>query len=449
MTPSAVTRSVRWIARSPRLRLAVLTLVGALLTFFYAKSVHSIHDQTDGYDFYVASRAVFEGQDPRETMLREIGYLTYPPPAALVFLPLVVAGPVVYAHAWSALNIACILAIPFLALSIITGRARGHPWWWYLLPGLVCLRCIETNNGLAQSNLVLGCGCLVGIYFVRWGRPWRAGLAFATVAAVKLTPALFGVYFLWKRNWKAAAATALGGLLWFALLPGLAFGTTHLVERYEKWQENVDQVLISPDVEFDYQPGQSMRAVLLHLLTESNARSPGKGPYYVNLATFDRDTVEALVPILSFLILIALLSVSRNPTLPREAPGPYLELGLVLVAMLCMSPYVRKAHFASLYPAVALACAALLQGVVPEVAARRLKWSLVAFALLINLTSPGLIGRQGRDFFAGIGIYLWPTLLFGLALAGAIGACRQAAATRAGAPMPAARSPDPVPRPQE
>lgn len=420
------TMQERGPAAAPRLRWAAFFLVAAVLVAFYAKSVHSIRDKTDGYDFYVAARAVFEGEDPREVMEREIGYLTYPPPAALVFLPLVVAGLGGFAHAWSAVNIAFVLATPFLALSIITGRARGHPWWWYLMPGLVCLRCIENNNGLAQSNLFVGFGCLLGIYFVRWGRPWAAGMAIATVAAIKLTPALLGVYFLWKRRWTVAAATAAGGLLWFALLPGLAYGTSHLVERYETWHEQVDQALIDPEVEFDYQPGQSIKAMLLHLLTKSNARTPSKGEYYVNVVALDRDEVKAVVPFISLAILIALLFVSRNPNAPRSAPGPYLEMALVVVSMLLMSPYVRKAHFASLYPAVALACAAILHGALPETAARRLKWSLIAFAVLVNLTSPGIIGREGRDFFAGIAIFLWPTLLFALALAGCATACRRA-----------------------
>ena len=55
-----------------RLRRTSYVLLTAVLVAFYVKSVHSILDGTDGYDFYVAARAVVDGQNPREVMLREI-----------------------------------------------------------------------------------------------------------------------------------------------------------------------------------------------------------------------------------------------------------------------------------------------------------------------------------------------------------------------------------------
>ena len=82
-----------------------------------------------------------------------------------------------------------------------------------------------------------------------------------------------------------------------------------------------------------------------------------------------------------------------------------------------MSPYVRKAHYASLYPAVCLATAALLSGNLPAAAARALKRGLIVFAVALNLTAPALITKSGSEFFNGICIFLWATLLFAAALA--------------------------------
>lgn len=405
-----------------RIQGITLVLAVAVLAAFFVKSVNSIMDKTDGYDFYLAARALWEGNDPREVMMREIGYITYPPSAAILFLPLVPLGLLGYAIAWSALNIAFIILIPFLAMGVITGRARGHPWWTYLVPALVCGRLIENNNGLAQSNVLIGFGCLLGVYWFRFGRPWRAGLAIAAMAAIKVTPGLFGVYFLWKRQWKAAMAMVLGACLFFGLLPAITYGPLAVPDHYLTWIQQTEEHFLYSEAGLGYQPGQSIRSTLHHLLTRSSVESNEE--YFVNVLDLPTELIDAIVPVFSVLLLIGLLAVSRSPTVPRSATHQYLEMALVMVTMLLMSPYVRKAHYAMLYPAFALAIAALFHGVFQGGTAKRLKWSMIVFAVVVNFTSRGFIGRTASDFTAALSFILWPTTLFGLALGGAIWAGR-------------------------
>ncbi len=414
-----VTQDPTWARRTQQVS---LVLLAAILVAFFAKSASSIMDKTDGYDFYLAARALWEGNDPREVMMRESGYITYPPSAAILFLPLVPLGLLGYAIAWSALNIALIIAIPFLAMGIITGRARGHRWWTYVVPALVCGRVLENNNGLAQSNVLIGFGCLLGIYWFRFGRPWRAGLVIAAMAAIKITPGLFGVYFLWKRQWKAAMAMVLGACLFFGLLPAIAYGPLEVPDHYSTWIQQTEYHFLHSEAGLGYQPGQSIRSTLHHLLTRSSVESEEE--YFVNVLELPTELINTVAPVLSILLLIGLLAVSRSPTVPRSAPHQYLEMALVMVAMLLMSPYVRKAHYAMLYPAFALATAALFHGVFQGRAAKRLKWSMIAFAVVVNFSSRGFIGRTASNFTAALSFLLWPTILFGLALGSAICAGR-------------------------
>ena len=53
-----VVRDPTWALR---IRRVTLILIVAVLVAFFAKSVNSILDKTDGYDFYLASRALWEG----------------------------------------------------------------------------------------------------------------------------------------------------------------------------------------------------------------------------------------------------------------------------------------------------------------------------------------------------------------------------------------------------
>ena len=414
----------------------VLYALGAIaFVAIYVKSVQGTLDKNDGYDFYVAGRALLEGRDPRAAMLAEIGYITYPPSHAMLFAPLTAFGHVGFALLWNGINAACVLVVPALALGTITGRVRGHPLWWYLLPALVSLRTLETNATLGQSNLVVGTCCMVGIYLVRHGRPVRAGLAIAIGAAIKITPGLFGVYFLWRRRWLAAGGSLLGAVLLFGVGPVIAYGPRNVVPQYETWRFWAGHLVNPPAHQYHYAHGQSVKSAMLRLLTESNARKPEKGPFYVNVLALDREQVKRVAPLISAVVFVTLLAVCRNPTARPDTPGPYLEMGLVLVAMLLMSPYVRKAHYASLYPAVSLAVAALLHGGLPARSARWLKRGLIAFAVVLNLTAPAIITKQGSEFFNGICIFLWATLVFATPLAAVCVACR-----RAGAPAVAAEA---------
>lgn len=419
--------SLHWFrdpGRAAHLRRAAY-LVGAIVFIaLYVKSVRGTLDRNDGYDYYVAARALWQHEDPRVAMEREVGYITYPPSNAIVFAPLALLGHTGYALVWNGINAVLVVAIPALALGTITGRVRGHPAWWYLLPALVGFRVLETNATLSQCNLVVGGCCMGAIYLLRRDRPWSAGLVVAVGAAMKVTPGLFGVYFLWRRRWAAAAAALLGAVVFFLVLPALVYGPRAVPEHYRTWRKYAANLVNPQDKLYNYEHGESVRSALLRLLTKSNARKPGKGPFYVNVLDLDRDAVARAAPVISALVFVALFLVSRNPTTPRDAPGPYLEMGLVLVATLLISPYVRKAHYAIAYPAISLAVAALLAGVVPGAAARRLRSSLVAFALMVNLTAPAIVTKTGSEFFNGICIFLWAMLVFAAGLIIAVLACR-------------------------
>ncbi len=419
----------RFAHASPLVRRGVIAACVVVLGALYVKSVLGTLDRNDGYDYYVAARAILDGVDPRDAMIAEVGYITYPPSTAILFLPLAALGHTGFAVVWNAINALLVVVIPALAIGTLHGRIRGHPWWWYVLPGLVAFRLLETNATLSQSNLLVGFWCALAIYLLRQDRPAWAGLAIALGAAIKVTPGLFGVYFLYRGRWTAAIAAAAGAVLVFAILPALAYGPRAVSGHYQTWRSYAGDLVTPEHKQYNYMHGQSVQSALLRLLTESNARKPEKGPFYVNVLALDPAAVRRAVPVISVGLLLTLLAVCRGPTSPRDAPGPYLEMAFVLVVMLLMSPYVRKAHYAMLYPAVCLSIVALLTGAVAGRTARRLAWSLAGFGVLLNGTAPAIITKVGSEFFNGVCVFLWVTIGFAIALAGAI---------RAGGRAPAA-----------
>jgi alpha-1,2-mannosyltransferase len=136
---------------------------------------------------------------------------TYPPLAAIVLSPLSLI-PMAAAGIVMDLGIVAVLALalrPFL-------RRLGWELGW-VLPAALLLEPVRGNLAYGQVDVFLMAlviaDCLTGS--PRWPRGSLAGLA----AALKLTPALFILFFLLRRDYRAAATMAAS----FAAASGLGF----------------------------------------------------------------------------------------------------------------------------------------------------------------------------------------------------------------------------------
>ncbi len=147
-------------------------------------------------------------------------YFIYPPFAALLAVPLALVGPVVAELVWLMLVVGAQQAVL---------RRCGIPAGWRLgLIGagvIIAVEPIRTTLGYGQVNTLLM--ALVVLDLLpdpgrRSGR-WH-GVGIGLAAAIKLTPALFGVFALVARRariaWTSAAAFVLVTGVSAALLPG-------------------------------------------------------------------------------------------------------------------------------------------------------------------------------------------------------------------------------------
>jgi len=136
---------------------------------------------------------------------------SYPPIAAVLLAPLALVPMTV---AVTALTIATIaLAALVLRVFLRSVGAAGAPasWWTvgWLLPAALFLEPIRNTLAYGQVNVALmalvAADCLIPA--PRWPRGALVGIA----AAVKLTPAGFVLFFLLRRDWRAAAVATVTG----------------------------------------------------------------------------------------------------------------------------------------------------------------------------------------------------------------------------------------------
>jgi alpha-1,2-mannosyltransferase len=156
---------------------------------------------------------------------------TYPPFAALVFVPLSWLPWALVRVLWQIASVACLWWLVRLSLKLIArdreGRAGLDPitedvW---RRRAMMCTALaiwtepVRTTLNYGQINLMLAAIVLAGMVSTR---SVLSGLSVGVTAGIKLTPALSGLYFLATKRWAAAIWSAVA----FAVTVGIAYAVS-------------------------------------------------------------------------------------------------------------------------------------------------------------------------------------------------------------------------------
>jgi alpha-1,2-mannosyltransferase len=175
---------------------------------------------------------------------------TYPPLAAVAFAP----------FAMLSLDVASIaitlttLILLIVAMTILLTRLdvwpqtsiTNEPAWlrrgWLaaaiVAPAVIYLEPIRSNFDFGQINVVLM--TLVIADCVPRKTPWPRGLLLGLAIALKLTPAVFLLYFLLRRDTRALVVTAASAVV--ATLAGFAFAWRDSFEYWTETVRNTDRI---------------------------------------------------------------------------------------------------------------------------------------------------------------------------------------------------------------
>ncbi|MGW4030059.1 glycosyltransferase 87 family protein [Streptomyces sp. NPDC004838] len=128
---------------------------------------------------------------------------TYPPFAALVFLPLSYVPRAVAACLWQLASVAALAVIVGCSGRLLPGGRLDRKRIMLWVAVCLWLEPVRHTLDLGQVNLVLGALVLWGLTAAR--ESVTRGAAVGVAAGVKLTPAVTGAYLLVTRQWRAAA----------------------------------------------------------------------------------------------------------------------------------------------------------------------------------------------------------------------------------------------------
>ncbi len=344
---------------------------------------------------------------------------TYPPLAAIVFCPFAWLGLPAASVTITLITLALLLVSTIIVLtrldagsaaSALPGPAWSRRWWWAALivaGAAIWLEPIKSNFAFGQINVVLM--TLVIADCVPRRTPWPRGLLLGLGIALKLTPAVFLLYFLLRRDNRATLTAAASFVA--ATLVGFALAW------HDSWQYWGDTVR------------NTDRIGAASLNTNQNVAG--------TLARLGLSDHQRFLPWLAACLLVLALTVWATRRV-LQAGEPTLAVICVALFGLAVSPVSWSHHWVWMLPAVVVtAVLAWRRRRVALAAVSAAGVALMVWTPIDLLPKHHELSAAGWRQFAGSS-YLWWALATILA-AGATAAVSTAtaAAPRASAPTPA------------
>lgn len=330
----------------------------------------------NGFDLY--------GQMP-PTELGDTLPFTYPPLAAVAFSPMSALSLQWVGIITTALSLAALFGTVVLTLASIGIRPRTTLMWsaaGVLAVGLIVEPVYSTLN-YGQINILLM--AFVAADCLPTKTPWPRGLLLGLVAAIKLTPAVFILFFLLRKDFRAAVVS------------GVSFAVFTVVGFLAAWSDSTqywtDTLLDSTRIgKPAYPANQSITGVLARLGLDPSLRTP-------------------LWLLLSLAVLvIAVVAMRRALSTGATA----LALGVNAVLGLLVSPVSWSHHWVWVVPVIAVLSVTAYRQTTAD---RQTRWGrdgAVLGALAVTGVAVCLLAphwRLGRGRWSGLGWPLWDQVL--------------------------------------
>lgn len=385
-------------------------LLGLVVFSIFAVLMVARPDAEWAQVFVAASRDLWAGRDfygygPSTLYL-------YPPFGAVAGLPFAPFPEWAIRLLFYVVNVVCIVVIARVAWTMAGGGALAAPsratrdeWTIVALTAAASVTYAWNTVLHQQADLLIDALVAAGMIAALGRRSLLAGVLIGLGAAFKGPPVLFGVYFLWRRDWVAGLAvfaTAIG----VNLLPDLV---SHAPEGL--WVEVWLKRWVMPATDIDRAMGawatpgifnianQSLAGTLQRLV---NTDLVAQGRDLVVVAKTELVATRPLkmvtYAVMAFLgladAIASVLGDRRRAAMPgaddREARA--LELATVPLLMLLFSPMSGLAHFPIVAPAAALLAHRAVK--------RRDPWAAVPLAVAIIIAlilNKDLVGGHVYD----------------------------------------------------
>ena len=340
---------------------------------------------------------------------------TYPPTLALfVLAPLSVLGYSGFIATLILINALAWYLIVRLGFWLYSGSSVPQSLLVFLFPFAASAAYTYDTFLLGQVNLVLLALMLVMFAALRAQKPWLAGGALALAAAIKAFPLSAIAYLVYRRHWRATAATLAGLVLLLVILPAPIRGFENNLHELELWYRGMlaDQsgntIGQRDGIAFAYK-NQSLFAVVHRFTRPVQAAGYGKAEFYVNI--LDLTPRQSQIIAFAAIAALGLIYLICMPARFRQtASTQRCEEAMLLLMVVFCSPLAWTYFYCWAFPAFIVIVHQLTRPERPEIQ-RRIGW--LAFGVIVAIMSTAIVHDWGvitlalaATFWGGVGLFV-------------------------------------------
>ncbi len=332
----------------------------------------------------------------------------YPPFFGVLFAPFVPLPLWLGAALWFWVSLGLAVGAGYVAALLVSSddapplRDRTA----FILPLVLAAGLIASNLETAQVNHVTLFLVTLALYLFRRRRDRAAGALIGVAAALKLTPALFVLYFLYKRAYRVVAGAVLAVAVCWLLVPAILFGIRGLGPIMSGWWAILSRFLtegtIAEGIVGFRHTNQSLSAAFHRFFTHVPADG-GRGPgYFVNLVALDLAAARWIVRAMTLAVLALLARLCRTPLGDRRSVALAFEYSLVWIATLFISPISWINHYVVLLVPFAAAVGYVRTRAAASPRRRLVLQALAASVLLVSSSAWRLPQAWSIPFFGAV-----------------------------------------------
>lgn len=285
----------------------------------------------------------------------------YMPTAAMYFSPLALMDRSIGLTVRYVVAIAClVLTLSLLHRMVRTQVESVRPYGLALgaVTGLLALRYLINDLDDGGPHLILLALLTGGIYAVWRGREVLGAVCFGLGIALKVNPALFVPFFLWKRQWRLAGCTLVAAVCWI-VLPVVWMGSSSWWKYQVEWTEVAAGSFVGRQTTYSTLNEQQVRnsalspALLRYLVTypkEHPLRRNDRG--YVPILNLQPQTAKGIIAVAMLGLLGTVVWSARRSYRGPNDPTWLRECAGVLILAMLLSPVAWVQHLVWLIPAL-------------------------------------------------------------------------------------------------
>ncbi|MEA1967286.1 MAG: glycosyltransferase family 87 protein [Thermodesulfobacteriota bacterium] len=394
-------------------------LIAAFLIIYLVPGIKVINKAKENRTAFLRWTQHSERIKHGETIYGEKGgYYPNLPCMLMILMPFHAMGPIAGSIAWLTFKFLIILFIFSAIIKMVQNNGPPLPEWAVLLLIVLSMRVFFSDLTHGNVNLIIGGLIVLSMLCSFHKKLFLSGILIGLATVLKVTPALFIPYFLYKRRWTSVAGAFAGIFLFCWLVPGLILGFDFNNQLIIEWYNQMILPFLS-DMPVNYMQtqhmNQSFTGLFFRLFSDSVAiTADARGTYNelkINFISLDQQTVSLIVKAASLAMVGFLAWFCRTPHNDHKHLGNIGEFAMVFLSMLLLSERSWKHHYILLI----LSHSFLLYYLLIIKPSGWSKWIPLSFMILAiflhNFTSSFFFGNYGSDVLEAYGVHVIGGLL--------------------------------------